>query len=155
MELRLVRKYFSENCTIGELYVNGAYTCDVLEDVDRGLDSKMSLEEISKLKIKAQTAIPYGTYLIANTFSPRFKTYLPLLLNVPGYQGIRIHPGNTAKDTEGCLLPGLLTWELDKVTDSRKHFKIVFDAIKKVEKKEKITITIEKYENTEETGDTV
>lgn len=107
MELKLIRRFFSEKATIGELYVNGSFLCNTLEDVDRGLYKDMPLEELIRNKVKTKTAIPYGTYTVANTYSPRFQKYLPLLLDVPAYSGIRIHPGNKALDTEGCILPGV------------------------------------------------
>jgi hypothetical protein len=143
MELKLVRKVFSSTSTISDLFVNDVFLCNVLEDVDRGLTSSMSLSEIKATKQKTKTAIPYGTYLVANTFSPRFQKYLPLLLNVPGFDGIRIHPGNIAADTDGCLLPGMYTAP-NTVTSSRINFTKLFSMIKAVEKKEKITITIVK-----------
>lgn len=94
MNLKLIRKDFTEESTIGELYVDGEFECFILEDTVRDT------------KIYGKTAIPYGVYDIKITHSPRFKRHLPLLLNVPNYQGVRIHVGNYPKDTEGCLLPG-------------------------------------------------
>jgi 4-hydroxy-3-methylbut-2-en-1-yl diphosphate synthase IspG/GcpE len=142
MEILLKRTTFTEESTIGELYVDGKFECYILEDKDRGLKSSMSLKEIQEKKVYAKTAIPTGKYLVANTHSPRFEKYLPLLLNVPGYAGIRIHPGNYAKDTEGCLLPGV-TKGKDFVGSSRIAFNNLFKKIRAAEKKEKITITIE------------
>lgn len=132
MELTLVRTWDSAQSTIGELYVNEVPErfCYVLEDVVR-----------SGPKVYGNTAIPSGRYEIAITFSNRFQKYLPLLINVPGFAGIRIHPGNTAADTEGCLLPGF-TKGKNFVGESRKAFNILFAMMKKVEKKEKIHILI-------------
>lgn len=141
MELRMVREFTNDQCTISRLYINNKYFCDILEDVDRMLDSSMSLEEIAKIKIKGKTAIPVGTYTIVITYSPRFKQYMPLLMNVPGYAGIRIHPGNTHVDTDGCLLPGVQK-ETTTVVNSRATYKSLLAKLKAVEKKEKITITI-------------
>lgn len=147
MELKLIRKYFTEESTIGELYVNNVFQCHILEDKDRGLTSDMELEEIKKIKIKSQTAIPTGTYLIVNSFSPRFKKYLPLLLNVPGYEGVRIHPGNTSADTDGCLLPGSYDPKAENfVRNSKIAFKALYNKLILAEKKEKISLTIEKQE---------
>lgn len=101
----------SNTTTISPLYFNNEIVCYILEDKDRGLNQKMSTEEILKIKIKGQTAIPYGRYKIVITQSARFSqlrgrpVFLPLLLNVPGYEGIRIHTGVKPEDTEGCLLP--------------------------------------------------
>jgi len=105
MNLKLERLEKNKTNTIGSLIVEGTqyYT---LEDTDRGLTSEMSLDEIKNIKVHAKTAIPTGTYEIAWTFSERFKRFMPQLLNVPGFAGIRIHVGNTEADTEGCLLFG-------------------------------------------------
>lgn len=106
--------------TIGKLYVNGKYVCDTLEDKDRGLNQKMSLSEIKKLKVYGQTAIPTGTYKVnMNIVSPSFgkkqfykdfcKGKLPRLMNVPGYEGVLIHVGDGprgAELTQGCILVG-------------------------------------------------
>lgn len=144
MDLKLVRKYFTEQSTVGELYVNDELFCYVLEDVDRALDSKtMTKERIAWLKQYGKTAIPYGIYEVVISYSARFKTYLPLLVNVPGYDGIRIHPGNTAIDTEGCLLPGQYNEKTPNfVGKSRDTFNSLLKILKSVEKKEKIIITI-------------
>ena len=106
--LNLKRTYPKENYTIGELYIEGEYFCDTLEDTVR--------DE----KIAGQTAIPYGKYEIIVNRSPRFKRDLPLLLEVPNFEGIRIHRGNTAKDTSGCILVGLNKVK-GKVLDSTKY----------------------------------
>lgn len=111
MELKLVRKEFTETSTIGELFVNGVFECYVLEDTDRGLKQSMTLAESVATKVHGKTAIPYGSFKIVVTKSERFSkmkgkpVYLPILLNVPNYEGVRIHTGNKPEDTEGCLLP--------------------------------------------------
>ncbi len=112
MNLKLVRTDFTDQSTIGTLYVNGIEECFILEDPDRGLREDMPLAEIERLKKPGVTAIPYGTYEVKRTKSERFskeKGYtviMPILWDVPGYLGIRIHIGNYPKDTLGCLLPG-------------------------------------------------
>lgn len=116
MELTLNRIYKKDGYTIGDLYIDGEWFCNILEDKDRGLTQSMTEEEISKVKVYGQTAIPIGTYQIdMNTVSPKFKDRswakpydgkIPRLINVPGFDGILIHPGNSAQDTFGCLLPG-------------------------------------------------
>ena len=144
MELRLERKYRNNNYCIDKLYINGKYFSDVLEDPDRGLTDTMSLEEIKKIKIKGNTCIPYGTYNITITYSPRFKKNLPLLNNVKGFDGIRIHSGNTPQDTEGCLLPGFNKVK-GQVIDSRVTTDKLIAQIQQVlNKGEKVTITITK-----------
>lgn len=144
MELKLIRKYRCSNYCIDKLYINNIYFSDVLEDPDRGLQDSMSLEEIKKIKIKGNTCIPYGTYNITITYSPRFKKNLPLLLNVKGFEGIRIHSGNTSKDTEGCLLPGFNKIK-GQVIDSRVTTdKLIAQIQQALNKGEKVTITITK-----------
>lgn len=142
MELKLKRTTKTSNSTIGELYVNGVYECFILEDVDRGLTSKMSLFDINQKKVFGKTAIPSGRYEVVITYSNRFKTYLPLLMSVKGYEGVRIHSGNKAEDTEGCLLPGNKKG-IDQVLESKLAFTNLFKKLKAVEKKEKIFITVE------------
>ena len=107
MKLELRRIARRETYTIGRLYIDGVYFCDTLEDRDRLLDNSMSVEEIKKKKIYGKTAIPTGTYKVEITYSPRFKRYLPLICNVKGFDGIRIHEGNSDKDSQGCVLVGI------------------------------------------------
>lgn len=104
--LCLERRFKKADYTIGKLFVNGMYFCDTCEDTDRGLYQGMTVAEVKAIKIAGKTAIPCGTYEITMTHSPRFDKVLPLLNGVTGYDGVRIHSGNTAKDTEGCILPG-------------------------------------------------
>ena len=106
LNLRVERKWKKEDYTIGNLYINDVFFSNILEDTVRGLRQDMTPEEIQKIKIHGQTAIPSGRYEIRVTLSARFRRKLPVLLNVPGYAGVRIHPGNTDANTEGCLLPG-------------------------------------------------
>lgn len=141
MELRLVRNVKTEHSTIGVLYVNNDVECLILEDVDRGLDSEMELSYIEKAKVYGKTAIPTGRYEIAITFSNKFQKYLPLIMNVKAFDGIRIHSGNSEVDTLGCLLTGT-TQGNDFVGGSRAAFSKLFAKLKAVEKKEKIYITI-------------
>ena len=144
MELRLERKYRNNNYCIDKLYINGKYFSDALEDPDRELTDTMSLEEIKKIKIKGNTCIPYGTYNITITYSPRFKKNLPLLNNVKGFDGIRIHSGNKPQDTEGCLLPGFNKVK-GQVIDSRiTTDKLIAQIQQALNKGEKVTITITK-----------
>lgn len=117
MELRLKRIARKEGYTIGHLFVDGTkMVCDTLEDTDRGLTSDMSTAQICGMKVKGETAIPTGRYLVdMKTVSPRFggrrqyafcKGRLPRLCGVKGFDGVLIHCGNTARDTEGCILVG-------------------------------------------------
>ena len=138
MKIELVRIAFKNTYTIGKLYVDDTYFCDVLEDVDRGLDSSMSESEILEKKVKGQTAIPTGHYVINITYSPKYKRMMPLLLDVKGFSGIRIHSGNTSKDTEGCLLVGK-NKQVGKVLESRDTYKRLF---KMMQDQKEITIDI-------------
>lgn len=95
MKITVKRTFKGTEYTIGKLYIDGAYFCDTLEDTVR------------KVKIAGKTAIPAGTYKVKKTMSPRFKKILPEILNVPNFSGVRIHAGNTAADTDGCVLLGL------------------------------------------------
>lgn len=106
MEITVKRKYKKNDYTIGQLFINGKYVCDTLEDRDRGLSDDMLLRQIIQIKVKGKTAIPTGRYQVTMTYSQRFRRRLPLLTAVKGYSGIRIHAGNTHKDTEGCILCG-------------------------------------------------
>ena len=126
MEIKLVRIAFKETYTIGKLYVDGKYVCDTIEDKDRGLDDSMSAKEILKRKVKGQTAIPTGHYVINITYSPKYKRMMPLLLDVKGFSGIRIHSGNTAKDTEGCLIVGK-NKKVGMVLESRDTYQRLFE----------------------------
>ena len=126
MEIKLVRIAFKETYTIGKLYVDGKYVCDTIEDKDRGLDNSMTANEILKRKVKGQTAIPTGHYNIDITYSPKYKRMMPLLLDVKGFSGIRIHSGNTAKDTEGCLIVGK-NKQVGMVLESRDTYQRLFE----------------------------
>lgn len=142
MEIVLTRFLKGENATIGRLSINGVFECFILEDKDRDLNQSMALADIQKAKVFAQTAIPTGRYEMAVTFSNRFKQYLPLIMGVPGFSGIRIHSGNNNSHTEGCPLTGTAHTQTS-VSNSRLAFRSLFAKIRKVEKKEKIFITIQ------------
>ena len=115
----LKRTAFTNKSTAGELWLDGKFICYTLEDVDR------KLEVVGKEgKVKGETAIPQGTYLLALTYSNHFKKVLPLLQHVPYYEGVRIHSGNTAEDTEGCILVGLKQG-VDTVLESRAALAVV------------------------------
>lgn len=134
---RIARK---PNYTIGNLYINGKYYCDTLEDKDRGLKQTDSLVSIKANKIYGKTAIPTGEYYVNLTYSPKFKRILPVIQNVKGYEGIRIHSGNTADDTEGCILVGY-----NSVKGMVVKSKATLESILKIlmQGDDKITITIE------------
>lgn len=130
MKLELIREPSANGCTIGSLAINGAFECFTLEDVVRDK------------KIRGETAIPAGTYEVRITFSQRFQRDLPLLIGVPDFEGVRIHPGNTAADTEGCILPGQVR-TANTVGASRLAFYALFAKIKDAaDRHEGIWITI-------------
>jgi hypothetical protein len=104
MKLKLVREYFTPTETLGSLYIDDKFFCYTLEDKDRGLLQSETLEQTVAKKIKAVTAIPYGKYKVSVTMSNRFKRPMPLIHDVPGFEGIRLHGGNTHFSTEGCPL---------------------------------------------------
>lgn len=105
MELTLKRRYLGATYTIGSLHINGDYYCDTLEPTVRDVNKNGQFDGNEK-KVSGVTAIPYGTYKITVTRSPRFKRDLPLLCDVPSFDGVLIHRGNTAADTAGCILVG-------------------------------------------------
>lgn len=100
MELTVDRKYKKEEYTIGNLYINGEYFCDTLED-------KVRLLNAYEDKIYGETAIPMGRYKVILTYSPHFERILPEIINVTFFKDIRIHNGNTKEHTKGCILVGL------------------------------------------------
>lgn len=150
MKLLLKRVAKKDTYTIGKLYIDGKYVADTLEDCDRGLRQDMSLEEIKKIKVYGQTAIPTGTYKVdMNTVSPKFKDRswakpwegkLPRLINVPGYEGVLIHVGNQAQDSLGCILVGQNKVK-GKVINSTATFSKLMPIL--LQDKDNITITIE------------
>ena len=122
MELRLERKWFTPASTIGELTIDGIFECFTLEDVARDGD-------IFVVKVPGATAIPEGRYAVRISFSQKFNTQLPEILNVPNFVGVRIHPGNTAADTEGCVLVGR-SRGADRILESRVAFLPLLDKIR-------------------------
>lgn len=106
MEIKLIRKYYQAKYTIGRLYVNNRFFSDCLEPPSLHLTERSALGTILIAKYKGDRAIPTGRYRILITRSRRFGRWLPLLLNVKGFEGIRIHAGNKPEDTQGCILLG-------------------------------------------------
>lgn len=136
--------------TIGKLFINGVFYANTLEDADRGLTQNMSEDEIKSKKIYGETAIPTGTYKIdMSTISPKFKNHswakpykgkIPRLINVKGFDGVLIHPGNSDQDTFGCLLVGKND-VVGKVTNSVNYFHKIMTELTK--EPNNITLTIE------------
>lgn len=150
MKILLKRVAKLPTYTIGRIYIDDQYICDAIEDCDRNLNQNMSLAEIQKKKVYGETAIPTGTYKVTmNVVSPKFqnrswaKPYggkIPRLIGVPGFDGVLIHPGNTAQDSLGCILPGE-----NKVKGKVVNSTIAFNKIMGIllNAKDEITITIE------------
>lgn len=120
MLLEVKRPQSNDKCTIGKLYVNGVFECDTLEDVVR------------PKKIAGKTAIPAGEYDVIINMSNRFKRLLPLLVNVPNFDGVRIHAGNTDADTEGCILVGKANGKYS-IANSRAAFDKLFAQMQKAD----------------------
>ena len=141
MRLTLVRIANRPTYCIGKLYIDGKWFCDTIEDTDRGLCDEMSEKEILERKVKGETAIPTGIYQVLITYSPKYKKQMPLINNVKGYSGIRIHSGNTSKDTEGCLIVGK-NKEIGKVLESRITYNALFKKL--IQANSKIIIDIQR-----------
>lgn len=105
MKLTLQRRFRGETYTIGTLFIDGVRFCDTLEDTDRDTN-RNGVFDGGERKIAGMTAIPVGTYAVVVNVSPRFRRELPRLLNVPSFEGVLIHRGNTPGDTAGCILVG-------------------------------------------------
>lgn len=140
MKLTLKRIALRPTYTIGKLYIDDVYFCDTIEDTVRDLNKNGKFDNGEK-KVHSKTAIPYGTYEIKWTYSPRFKKYTPQLMNVPSFEGIRIHAGNTSADTEGCLILGK-NKQVGKVLNSRATINKFYSIIKNACSNGKVTIEI-------------
>lgn len=117
MEIKVVRRFRAATYTIGTLFIDGVRICDTLEDKDRDFNRDGDLNDKGEAKVYSETAIPYGRYEVTLPVSPKFKRKLPRLMNVPHFDGILIHRGNTAKDSAGCILVGE-NKEVGKVVNS-------------------------------------
>ncbi len=129
MRINVIRKDFTDKSTIGEMFINDKFFCYTLEDVVRGENEP---------KVFGKTAIPKGKYKMIVNMSNRFKVLMPLLIDVPNFQGIRIHSGNTSAHTEGCILVGM-----NKSKDFVGMSRIAFnDLMNQLKKDTKFTIEI-------------
>ena len=134
MKIEVNRIFKASNYTIGELSVNNNYVCDTLEDKVR----------VDGEKVYGETAIPVGTYTVILSYSNRFKKVMPEIQNVPNFTGVRIHCGNSSKDTEGCLLVGKWDGKTENwISDSKNSYNKLYPLLEEAfNKKENITITI-------------
>jgi hypothetical protein len=140
VHLVLERQPSGISCTIGKLYIDGQFECFTLEDLIRETDGK----PVAEWKIYGKSAIPAGTYEVKITMSNRFKRELPLLVNVEGFTGVRVHPGNTDADTEGCILPGTrVAPHGEAIEQSRAAFDRLFEKLEGAQEAgEEITIEV-------------
>lgn len=145
MELTLHRIEKTSEATIGKLYLEDRFICDTLEDRDRGLKQEWELATILAKKIPGETAIPTGRYEIEITYSNRFERPLPLLVNVPGFEGVRIHSANKASQLQGCIAPGVRheNESIMEVQRSRITFSKVYKLIGEALLNERVYITIQ------------
>jgi|SRR5262245_51004394 hypothetical protein len=139
MELTLQRELSSNEGTPGKLFVNDEFECFTLEDVVRQVPGL----QVAAWKIASRTAIPTGTYNVTIDMSERFGREMPHILSVEGFDGVRIHSGNTSADTEGCILLGQARNGLDEVINSRAAFNTFFPKLQNaIRNGERVTITI-------------
>ena len=139
MEIELCRDIFAERCTIGRLMIDGQLACHTLEP--------HAIDWENEKKIWGKTAIPEGTYKVVLSPSQKFKRLMPYLLNVPHFNGIMIHPGNFANDTQGCILVG---WQYYRdvfgVYDSKATHQILYHLIQEAEMRgEDVTIKVSPF----------
>ena len=132
MQVKVIRKEFTDKSTIGELFIDNNFFCYTLEDKVRA---------INEPKVYGQTAIPKGKYEVIINYSNRFKQQMPLLLKVQGFEGIRIHKGNTDVDTHGCILLGK-SKSKDFIGLSNVAYNEFMTMLNKATKQGKITIEI-------------
>lgn len=123
------RRVFTDNSTIGDMYINGKFQCHTLEDTCR------------RIKVDGETAIPAGTYEVILSPSQRYQSIMPRLLDVPGFTGILIHPGNTKLDTRGCILVGETEYK-DSIGGSKVAFNNLLPKLEEILKTEKLFLTI-------------
>ena len=132
MDIIVNRNLKTASATFGMLEIPNFFRCYTLEDVER------------PEKIKGFTAIPKGKYQVILSYSPRFGRMMPLLLNVPNFDGVRIHSGNASGDTEGCLLVGLvMDLKAEVILNSRAAFDVLYPLLEKAAATEKIWLTIQ------------
>lgn len=139
MKLTLIRKIFTDDFTVGELYVDDCFFCETIEDKVRELKK-------AEDKVPSKTAIPYGIYKIIISWSKRFKKFMLELLGVQYFSGVRIHSGNTAEDSQGCIIVGKY-YKDGTVINSRNTMSSLFSKVKDaIDKNEEVTIEIKEDE---------
>lgn len=118
MELLLERKIFNDKSTVGDLSIDGKFFCFTLEDKVRE----------PGVKVPGETAIPAGLYEIKMTWSPKYKKIMPLICDVPMFDGVRIHSGNIAEHSEGCVLVGYVN-KMTSIEQSKSAFLDLYDIL--------------------------
>lgn len=141
MELKIIRKEFTDLYTTGELYINNEFFCYTMEDTDRHITNEDSVSKIKTIKVAKRTAIPYGEYRVILSFSKKLKRYLPLILDVPDFRGIRIHKGSNQDWSSGCVLVGMKK-TIGKLKDIVEAEKLLIEKLDAVNKTEAIYIKI-------------
>lgn len=136
MFIQLFRQFKTDRFTMGQMVIDGNHFCWTMEDVER------IIGENCQGKIPHETCIPKGTYTVILSFSNRFQKYMPEVLNVPCFSGIRIHSGNLPEHSDGCILAGFEK-TTGAISQSRAAFAELMKRLRAVEKKEKIILTIE------------
>lgn len=140
MKLDLHRIAFKDTYTIGKLFRDGIFECDTLEDKNRDLNKDGDLTDTGEVKVYGKTCIPFGIYKVILNYSNRFKRIMPLLLDVPNFEGIRIHSGNTEANTSGCILVGQ-NKVVGQLINSRVTFNLLFTKLQKTKGEIEIEIT--------------
>lgn len=142
MNLTLKITHKAVSFRAGKLFVEDKFFAYTIEDADRGLTQKMPLKDLQKIKKYGITAIPTGTYELAFTYSNRFKRSMLQVLNVPGFEGIRIHVANTSKDVEGCIGVAYEDSSDGFAGNSAAAIKALEALLRPIAQKEKIFLTI-------------
>jgi len=139
MELVLERKIHNADSTEGNLYINGKWFCNTIEDVVRAKPGEWK----ASLKVYAKTAIPYGIYPVLVTWSNRFKRMLTGVFNVPDFSGIRIHNGTSELSSAGCIIVSYKDDdENNRLINDKGAMNDLVDIISKVQQTEKVTLKI-------------
>ena len=142
MDVLVERYVFGTDFTRSKMYIDGDYFCEVIERYDAGLNEKSTLKDIQDAKKRGLCAIPYGTYTVKLSYSKSFGRVLPLIENVLGFLGVRIHEGNAPQNSKGCLLVGKLTNKQDFISNSKET---LMKLMEKMKDEKNISLTIKKY----------
>lgn len=134
MKLKLIRQDLQPERTLGVLLINDVQECFTLEDTVRA----------EGVKVYGKTAIPFGTYKVAIDYSPHFGMNMIHILNVPNFEGIRVHPGTTEADTEGCILVGHIQGKISVGASGLGYAWVLAKVYHAIQNREEVTIEIVK-----------